>query len=107
VNISINDLHERLRLAGEEWADKDAAATLLEETKKSVLAQLMSQHPNVSNAAAETLALAAPEYARHVREMVEARKAANAAKVHYDSAKTWVDLMRTEAATKRAELGLR
>ena len=34
-------LYKRLTEAGEDWTDKNAAAELLEETRKTVLAELM------------------------------------------------------------------
>jgi hypothetical protein len=36
-------IYKQLVQAGEEWADKEAAASILEETKKTLLAELMSQ----------------------------------------------------------------
>jgi hypothetical protein len=105
--VNVAELHERLRLAGEEWADLDAAATLLEELKKVTLAQIMSQHAGMSNAAAETAALASEAYTEHLGKMTRARNAANKALVKYKSAQMYVELMRTEAATRRAEMGLK
>jgi hypothetical protein len=103
----INEIHDKLVSAGDDWADKDAAATLLEETKKTVLAQLKTMSKAGSDAARETEALASEGYQDHVRSMVDARKAANRAKVAYESRKTWVELWRTKAANERAEMTMR
>lgn len=92
--------------AGNDWADKDAAASLLEETKKTVLAKLKIEADAPSDAARETLALCHPDYETHVTSMVEARKQANKAKVRYDSAKTLAELRRSEEATRRAEASI-
>lgn len=99
-------IHDRLVKAGEEWADQDAAASLLEETRKSVLAELMNGLQG-SMAARESEALADPVYKLHVTNMVSARKAANRAKVKYDSAKAWCELVRTRESTRRAEMTMR
>ena len=40
--MDIAQLHRDIVKAGEEWSDLDAAATLLEETKKSVMAKLIN-----------------------------------------------------------------
>ena len=104
--MDTEQIHERLVTAGESWADLDAAASLLEETKKSVLAELMNKAEG-SMAARESEALADAVYRHHVTTMVTARKEANRAKVRYDSAKAWVELMRTQESTRRAEMNMR
>lgn len=98
------EIAERMRLAGEEWSDLDAAANMLEETRKSVLAELVNQSKGSSIAAKESEALADPVYKLHITNMVNARKEANRARVKYDTARAWVELVRTSEATKRAEL---
>lgn len=100
-------IYDELVRAGESWADADAAATLLEETKKSVLAKLMNEADATSIAGKEMYALADPEYRKHVSGMVDARKAATKAKVRYDSAKVLAELRRSQESTRRAELTLR
>jgi len=104
--MDANEIHEKLVTAGEQWADMDAAASLLEETRKTVLAELMNRAEG-SMAARESIALADAAYRLHVANMVAARKEANRAKVKYDSAKAWCELVRTQEATKRAEMAMR
>lgn len=104
--IDAEHIHAALVKTGEEWADLDAAATLLEETKKSVMAKLINEAEGSVNAR-EYKALADPEYRRHVEGMVTARKSANKARVRYDSAKTLAELRRSEESTRRAEMSLR
>ena len=99
--------YDALIKSGEDWADKDAAASLLEETKKSMLAKVKNDVPEKSDAAKETIALCHPDYLDHLGLMVEARKAANKAKVRYDSAKTLAEMRRSEESTRRAEMTLR
>jgi hypothetical protein len=104
--ISSEKIYETIIKAGEEWADMDAAATLLEETKKSVLAKLINEAEGSVNAR-EYKALADPEYRKHVEGMTQARKLANKARVRYDSARILAELRRSEESTRRAEMTLR
>lgn len=92
---------------GEAWADAEAAAAMLEETRKSVLAQQMNEHSDKALGRAEALALASETYRHHIRAMVEARHAANKAKVIYEGAKALMELARSAEATRRTEMGLR
>lgn len=104
MQIDPHTLHQRLVDLGEDWADKDAAASLLEETRKSILAELARQAEGKSVAERETNALATEAYQEHLAEMVEARRVANRAKVNYDAARAWIDITRTVEATKRQEM---
>ena len=100
-------IYDSLVKAGEEWADADAAASILEETRRSVLAKLMNDAGHASIAGKEMQALADGEYRTFIENMVRARKAANKARVRYDSAKVLADLRRSEESTRRAEMNLR
>ena len=102
-----DEIHERLRLAGEEWAEKDAAANALEETKPTLLAELANQAVAGSEAAKKNLALSDSAYRLHLTNMVSARKEANRAKVRYETGKIWAELKRTQESTKRAEMNQR
>lgn len=93
--------------AGEDWADANAAADALEETKKSVLAKLMLESGGKTNAEKEMLGLADEKYMSFVNSMVEARRTANKLRVRYDSAKTLAELRRSQESTKRAEMQIR
>lgn len=103
-------IRARLAEVGEEWAELDAAANLLEETKKSVLAELMTVHRAdgvTSHAQCESLALADPAYRLHLTQMITARKEANKARVRWETGKMWAELRRSQESTKRAEMGMR
>lgn len=100
--------YEALVRAGDDWADKDAAANLLEEAKKSVLAEVkLSSADLKSEAAKESVALASDTYRKHVASMIEARKQANRARVRYDAAKVLAEMRRSEESTRRAEMTMR
>lgn len=105
MNLEPDKIYHALIESGDDWADKDAAANLLEETKKSVLAGIAQDHPG-SVAAAEQKALASQTYQEHVEAMVEARRQANKAKVRYMALQTLAELRRTQESTRRAEAKL-
>jgi len=106
-DLAPDKLHARLVELGEEWADCQAGADLLEETRKAVLAQLTIAADGKSIAEREAKALASPEFALHVQAMVNARKNANKARVNYDGARVWIDMVRSIEATKRQEMNIR
>lgn len=101
--------------AGEEWADEDAAASALEETRKTVLAEitlevqaaaLVEKGAKLPISQAETKAMADPRYREHIEQMVTHRKLANRARVRYDMGKMRLELMRSVQATLRNEMFL-
>lgn len=98
-----DQIYRALVQYGDKWADAHEVAELAEESKKVLLAQITSEQEG-SQAAKEAKALADPRYEEHIRAMVKARKAANRAKVRYDSAKVKAELLRTQAANDRAAM---
>lgn len=100
--LNPTEVYKQLIKEGELWADAQHAAELFEETKKSVLSQLMTECAESSSAAKEAFAMRHPDYRKHLEAMVGARRAANKAKVRYDSMKILAELRRTEAANERA-----
>lgn len=106
-NWSPEALHAKLCKLGEDWAEKNSAADLLEEGKKSLLSKLKNESEEKTEAAKERDALASKEYREFMGEMITARKEANKARVRYDSARVWCDLHRSQIALKRAEMELR
>lgn len=107
MKLDSDRAYDALIKSGEDWADKDAAAALLEETKKTLLAKLKNEVEAKSDASKETSALCHPDYAEHLRLMVEARRVANKARVKYDAAKTLAEMRRSEESTRRAEMTMR
>ena len=98
----VNDLRE----TGLEWADQNAAANLLEEARKSTLAQLVVEKMarGSSNAKAEQQARTDEKFKKATKNMLEARRHAERAHVAYKVAQAAIDLYRTEMATRRAEM---
>ena len=99
--------YHELERAGLYWADADAAASMYEESKKSVLADLMNETNGGTNVERERHALASRVFKEHVEKMVAARKEANRAKVRYDALRVLAEMRRTEESTRRAEASLR
>ena len=94
--------------SGNDWADKESAASLLEDTRHSILAEIMNnQDSKLSNSAKETLARASKDYIAHIQKMTSARHEANKAKVKWEASKTLASLRQTQESLKKAEMNLR
>lgn len=102
MNLNPTSIYEKLVEEGEAWADAQEIAELMEETKKTLVAQLAAESGESSIAAKENYAHRHDDYKKHINAMVKARKAANKAKVRYDSARVWADMIRTKNANERA-----
>ena len=102
MSLDPNELYQKLTMHGDDWADKQAAYNILEDTKSAVLARLMLKSEATSVAAREVEAKASPEYQGHVETTQAAMKDALKAKVRYEAIRTWIDLKRTESANERA-----
>lgn len=106
ARLDPGSIYSRLCSLGEEWAEAQAVAQLLEETLKATLSRLVLDRMGeaTSKAQAEVMALASDEYRAHVEEMVEAKRRANVARVRYSSGQMWAELLRSQHATRRAEM---
>lgn len=100
---------------GLDWADKDAAASALEETRKTLRAQLILEHQKAARDTGnktpamnqlESLAEGDTHYEGHINLMVAARREANRAKVSYDIAKERLTLLRSLLYTRRDQMRL-
>ena len=107
IDFDPDKIRERLAEVGEEWADKDAAANLLEETKSVLLAELMLAADGTSKADREMHAKANAAYRLHITNMVTARKDANRARVRFETGKMWAELRRSQESTRREEMRIR
>ena len=101
-----NVIFQRMVELGNDWADKNGAADLLEDSAKSVLSELIIKAPGKSMTEKEHHARASDEYRDFLRAKCEARTAANKARVPYDGAKAKLEVMRTLEATRRDEARL-
>jgi len=98
------DWAELYRLAGEDWAEKEAAASILEDTKGSVMAQRQAALGDIAVNKAEQIVKASPEWVIHVTKIIQARKEANLAKVHLEVIR--MNYMKEQAsqANRRTEM---
>lgn len=83
------DISEQFRLAAERWADLDAAAFMLVETKTTVLEQMKHQYvlkhgPMADNACERTVKATSLEWRQYLQEMGDARRKANLARAELD-----------------------
>ena len=96
-------LAEIFRICAKEWVELDGAARLLEETKTVVLSEKMRALGDMPVTRAELLVRASPEWREFITAMVEARSAANLARVKM----RWVEMRFTQwqsdDANQRAE----
>ena len=99
----------KLEKLGGEWSELNCAASLLEDTSKSVLAQLCLNYlPSAKTAArAKLMGEASQDYMEHIKKACEARKLSNISKVNFDAFKVYLDLERTKQATDRAQMSMR
>jgi hypothetical protein len=99
-------LSEQYRVHAKAWVELDSAASLLEETKSAVLAQRMNALGDIPVSHAERIVKGSEEWSDFIKRMVDARTAANLAKVKLE----WVRMRHSEwistDATKRAEMRL-
>ena len=91
---------------GTQWAEADAAHGLLEDTKKTLLAQITNEflEQGINKTTAETMAMASKEYAENIKQLGQARRDKNLSLVKYNSYKKWLDLIQTKEANLRAEM---
>lgn len=98
---------------GDEWAEADYAARLLEDQRKTLESQLMLKHLDKPRAdgekrmavtEAEHRAFADPAYSEYLKHCSATRRDANKARVRYDSAKAFAELWRTEQSSLRTEM---
>ena len=102
-----NAIYQSFVERGSDWADKHGAAELLESSLKSLLAQLTLEAKSAegcSMAEAKDIALSANTYRDSMKSAVEARTAANKARVTYDATKALFEAQRTTEASERAAM---
>jgi hypothetical protein len=97
-------VYEKLTKVGEEWADREQAANLLEGSLKSIKAKIAMQHKDCGCGVAEAEMRAEDdyEYKEARKSAIEARTEAIKAKVRYQAAQAYIDAWRTVEASERA-----
>jgi hypothetical protein len=82
--VSERPISEQFRITAKLWADLDAAANLLEETKSAVLAEKMLALGDMPVSKAEMLVKGSKDWHDHVTSICDARKKANLKKVQLE-----------------------
>jgi hypothetical protein len=96
---------EKFRLAGEEWADREAAATLLEDSKSAMMAQWQAElGGDIPVNRAEQTVKASPRWIKYIHDTVDARKAANLAKIRLEVVRMKAMEHQMKEANQRTEL---
>lgn len=97
---------EQYRIAAKQWVELDGAARMLEETKTAVLAQRKRALGDMPDSRAETTVKATEEWMDFIKGLVEARTAANLAKVRMEWTRMKFSEWISMDATRRAEMKL-
>jgi len=102
-------LASQFEQAGHNWADLNAAAEVLEDTAKTLLAEIALEYmPKVGAVSkAEMEAKASNRYQSHLSQATEARRLSNRARVSYDAMRVQIDLIRSKESTERALISVR
>jgi len=101
------DVYRAFLESGNDWADKNGAAELLEGTLKTLKAQLTLKAKAMEGCSmveAENHALASETYREALCGAVESRTSANRAKVRFEATKALFDAQRTVEASERAAM---
>mgnify|MGYP003580356857 CR=1 FL=1 len=99
-------ISEQYRIVAKDWVDCDAAARLLEETKRAFLAQGMAALGDKPAAHAERDVKSSQEWADFIRKMVDARSLASRKKAQLEYIRMKFHEWQSFEATKRAEMKL-
>lgn len=97
---------EQYRVVAKKWVDQDNAARLLEETKTTVLSEMMAKLGDIPVAHAERTVKSSPEWRGFIESMVDARTKANRFKVQLEYIRMKHGEQQSFEASKRAEMRL-
>jgi len=97
------DISEQFRIAGKDWVSKDGTARMLEESKTAVLAQRISQLGDIPHNKAEREVKASPEWHDYISKMVDAKTAANLARIKLDFIRMKASEYQSKEANNRIE----
>lgn len=103
-------ISEQYRVAALAWVEADSAASLMEETKSTVFAQmvvkLIEAGPKMAVNRAELIAKASDEWSEFINTMVQLRAAANRLRIPMDVLRMQAMEQQSQEATKRTEMRL-
>ncbi len=99
-------ISEQFYEAALEWSDKEAAASLKEDLKSSVMSQMMIALGEMPVNRAEATVKASTEWVNHVTGIVELRRDANKAKAYMEVIRMRFQQWSNEQANARTEARL-
>ncbi len=99
-------LSEQYYEAALHWSDVEAAASLKEDLKSSVLSQMMTKLGDMPINRAEATVKASQEWVDHVTDIVETRREANKAKAMLEVIRMRFQQWSNEQANARTEARL-
>ena len=99
-------LYERYAVLGRDWAEKEAAASLLEDSKSAVMAQRQAMLGDMPINRAEQIVKASPDWTEYIEQTIAARKAANLAKVELEAMRMRFQEYMNIEANQRTEMRL-
>jgi hypothetical protein len=103
----MSDLTERYRKVAKEFAEANAAASIMEESKSLCLAERMNMlGDDLPMSKREMMVKASPEWRDYIKSMVDLRTQANLKKAELEWIKMRFQEMMSEQATLRAETRL-
>ncbi len=99
---------EQFRIVAKQWVEADEAASLMEETKTTVFAEMVNKQLSANSDLrvnrAEVLARSSLEWKDFVEQMVRLRSRANLLKVQLDYLRMKFSEQQSHEATARAEM---
>lgn len=100
------DIYRSLVTAGDQMADDAYNYRILEDSTKSILAQLTIEARAVAGSQAEALSIALCDstYRDHLKACAEASRISERSKIRYFAARTYSDHIRTAEASHRAAM---
>jgi hypothetical protein len=100
-------ISERFRIVAKAWCEADGAASLMEESKSSVLSEMISKilgdNLSLPYNKAELSAKSSPEYKEFITQMVQLRSRANLLKVKMEYLRMQFQEWSSHEANARAE----
>ncbi len=95
---------DRYREAGLFWADREAAAQLLEDSKSAIMAQWQTELGDLPVNRAEQTVKASARWRDYILDTVKAREAANVAKIELEYLRMKSMEYQAKDANQRTEL---
>ena len=104
TNLNADAIYKKLDAASADWVEWNFIAENLDKECKEILARLTLDSTQKTVEGRKNEALIDPDYILKKAQEIEAKRDANRARRRILDAETWIELRRTEEATRRQEL---